>query len=86
MAPQPRDPTPDSATEHAATYIVALVFTDSGHLRTTLVVTPCLSSHRIMAASRAKTRKGQALRNRDSGRCLRKPTYRLESRRVGDPL
>jgi len=40
MPPQPRDPTPDSATEHAAIYIVALVFTDSGHLRTTLVVTP----------------------------------------------
>jgi hypothetical protein len=40
MPPQPRDPPPDSATEHAATYIVALVFTDSGHLRTTLVVTP----------------------------------------------
>ena len=40
MPPQPHDPTPDSATEHAAIYIVALVFTDSGHLRTTLVVTP----------------------------------------------
>ncbi len=40
MAPQPHDPTPDRATEHAAAYIVALVFTDSGHLRTTLVVIP----------------------------------------------
>lgn len=43
MAPQPHDPTPDSATEHAATYIVAVVFTDSGHLRPTLVVTPEVS-------------------------------------------
>ena len=43
MPPQPHDPTPDSATEHAAIYIVALVFTDSGHLRTTLVVTPLSS-------------------------------------------
>jgi hypothetical protein len=39
MAPQPHDPTADIAG-HAATCIVALVFTDSGHLRTTLVVTP----------------------------------------------
>ncbi len=39
MVLQPHDPTADSA-ENAATYIVALVFTDSGHLRTTLVVTP----------------------------------------------
>jgi hypothetical protein len=46
MPPQPRDPTPDSATEHAATYIVALVFTDSGHLRTTLVVTPAYQNRR----------------------------------------
>ena len=42
MAPQPHNPIADSA-EHAATYIVALVFTDSGHLRTTLVVTPVWS-------------------------------------------
>ncbi len=39
MALQPHDPTADSA-EHVVTYIVALMFMDSGHLRTTLVVTP----------------------------------------------
>jgi len=29
-----------TAPEHAAAYTVAIVFTDSGHRRTTLVVTP----------------------------------------------
>ncbi len=32
----------DSATEHTATYIVPFMFTNSGHLRPTLVVTPLL--------------------------------------------